>query len=92
MATVMAAVTDSSGRLAERRVVEHLRAALDASWRLYPNARWLGSTGAGRALRDGEADLRSDDPRLRPLLSVGLGRARHHVVVIESAEVLSLLR
>jgi hypothetical protein len=48
---------ESAGQRAERRVVEHLRAALDASWRLYPNARWLGSTAPGRALRDGEADL-----------------------------------
>ena len=54
----MTAITESPGQLvAERRVVEHLRAALDTSWRLYPNARWLGSTAPGRAMRDGEAHL-----------------------------------
>jgi hypothetical protein len=42
---------------AEVRVFERLRAALDPTWRLYPNARWLGATAPGRALRDGEADL-----------------------------------
>jgi hypothetical protein len=52
----------SRGHEAERRVYEHLRTALDTSWRLYPNARWLGRTALARPLRDGEADLVIADP------------------------------
>lgn len=45
------------GREAEQRATARLRAALDASWHLYPNVRWLGHAAPGRPLRDGEADL-----------------------------------
>ena len=37
-------------------------------------------------------ELRPDDSRLRPLLYVGLSRARHHVVVIGTGDLLAHLR
>jgi hypothetical protein len=46
------------GKLAERLVVERLRAALPSpEYRLYPNAEWLGPMREGGPARDGEADL-----------------------------------
>jgi hypothetical protein len=45
------------GEAAERRVLDRLRAALPAEYRLYPNVEWVGSSREGGPAYDGEADL-----------------------------------
>jgi hypothetical protein len=46
------------GKAAERLVAERVRSALPSeTFRLYPNAEWLGSMREGGPPRDGEADL-----------------------------------
>jgi len=51
------ALTQAQGQIAERLVMDRLRAALDPDYRIPPDVSWLGRTAVNRGLRDGEADI-----------------------------------